>query len=65
MVAIQWFDNKSATVSSTFSAGEREVTLGRNDRVPKISLAVQAPQSISVYNKHMGYYCGTTGGPPL
>ena len=55
LFATQWFDNKPVTVLSTFCAGEPEVSLRRYDRVSKTHVAVQAPQSISVYNKHMGY----------
>ena len=47
--------HKPVTVLSTFCAGEPEVSLRRYDRVSKTHVAVQAPQSISVYNKHMGY----------
>ena len=55
LFATQRFDNKPVTVLSTFCAGEPEITLRRYDRVSKTHLAAQAPQSISLYNKHMGY----------
>ena len=55
VTAVKWLDNRSVTLVSTFVGEEPKMKVERYDRQKKTKIEVDAPQCISVYNKHMGF----------
>ncbi|KAH8022767.1 hypothetical protein HPB51_005065 [Rhipicephalus microplus] len=54
LIALKWYDNRAATTLSTFAGAETVTSVGRWERSKKMTVHVECPSAVSIYNKFMG-----------
>ena len=54
IAVVQWFDNRSVTLLSSFVGAEPTEKVRRWCKTSKSYMEVQCPQVVRIYNKHMG-----------
>lgn len=54
LIALKWYDNRAVTTLSTFAGAEPVTSVGRWERSKKMTVQVECPSAVSIYNKFMG-----------
>lgn len=54
LIALKWYGNRAVTTLSTFAGAEPITSVGRWEHSKKMTLQVDCPSAVSIYNKFMG-----------